>query len=174
MVCTALSMEPWPVMMATSVRGCNALMRCKRSTPVMLGSMRSVRTTSGACASSTARAASADSASEQTKPSDAPIVMHNLRMLCSSSTIRKRTRKSSVMLAISMPVAHNFFHGGNQLLHAEGFFEAGGACFYQDGRSFFAGSIAGGKQKPGNHFRTIGRDPGMHVGAVNASGGAHV
>jgi len=65
MAVTADSTEPWPVMMATSVRG-SAVFTCRsRSIPDICGSFKSAMTMSGASASSRWSAASPLSASVQ-------------------------------------------------------------------------------------------------------------
>src|SRR5215467_11609304 len=97
MACTAVSMEPCPVMMAISVCGNTCLTPGKNSRPDMLGIIRSARMMSGDSVSNRARAASALSASTQSNPTDAPTVMHSLRTLGWSSTIRNRTLASSVI-----------------------------------------------------------------------------
>src|SRR5579864_4683315 len=97
MASTADSMEPWPVMMTTSVAGKRDLIWRSRSAPDRLGRRRSAMTMSGGIAGDWARAASALSASEQRYSSELPTVMHRRRMLCSSSTTRSRMRESSLV-----------------------------------------------------------------------------
>src|SRR5580700_1562166 len=97
MASTADSMEPWPVMMTTSVAGRRDLIWRSRSAPDKLGRRRSAMTMSGGIAGDWASAASALSASEQRYSSELPTVMHKRRMLCSSSTTRSRMRESSLV-----------------------------------------------------------------------------
>ena len=59
-------------------------------------------------------------------------------------------------------------------LTPEWFLHAGSAGLAQRGHGFFIGDIAGDEDDAGGQFGAVLRDPGVDVGSVHASGGAHV
>src|SRR5207302_10843881 len=95
------------------------------------------------------------------------MVMQSLRMLCSSSTIKKRMRKSSVIKS-TRPADHGL-HQRNQLLDAKWLFQVGHAGLMQHGGGFFVGGVAGGEQQQRCQLRTVMHHSGMNVGSANAA-----
>src|SRR5580704_466525 len=179
MACTAVSTEPWPVITATSVRGSSFFTFSRNSIPDMLGITMSVSTMWAGCSSSRARAVSPLLASRQIKPRASPTVMQSLRMLCSSSTISSRTRRSSLprgglFKAHSPCFPHGFLDSGDQILHAEGFFQIKRPDLAQGGDGFFVGIVARNDDDFVDEIRAIGGNPGVDLGAVDAAGRAHV
>src|SRR5947209_13266094 len=172
MACTAVSMEPWPVMIAISVRGSSCLTRVRNSRPDMLGIIRSARMMSGETSSNWPSAISAISASTQSNPTEAPTVMQSLRMLGWSSTIKNRTLASSV---IGFPGwAENPLYNLDQLLHAKGLLNVRHAGILQGLHCFFIHGVAGDKQHALLQLRAVRHDPGMHVGPAGAAGRTHI
>src|SRR5581483_9386493 len=135
----------------------------------MCGSRRSVMTMSGVSLSITASAASELSASLQQNPSPSPMRMHSFRMLCSSSTIRKRMRKSSFMWFPKCLLYH-----GDELRNTKWLLYTGRSRVFQDRYSFVVYGIAGYEDDPRNQLRAIAFDPGMQIRAVDPTRSAHV
>src|SRR5208282_5646809 len=137
----------------------------------MRGMTMSVSTIWIGCSSSSASAASPLSASRQEKPRDSPTVMQRRRMLCSSSTINNRMRKVSVM---TQPSTHGLLDHGDKVLDPKWLFHAGRAGTEQRGCGCLVGHVAGDKDEPAGQFRAVDSKPGMDLGAIDASGHAHV
>src|SRR5579859_5184232 len=172
MACTAVSIEPWPVMMAISVCGSSCFTRGRNSSPDMLGIIRSARTMSGETSSSCASASSAFSASTQSNPAEPPTVVQSLRTLGWSSTIRTRTLASSVMSHLGR--AENPFHNVDELLHAKGLFNVRHAGVLQRLHGFLVLGVAGVEKHALLELRAVLDDPRMHVRAAGAAGSAHI
>src|SRR5260370_34828583 len=59
-------------------------------------------------------------------------------------------------------------------MNAKRLFHARGASAAQRGSGFLVGNIAGDENDPGGEFGAMGGDPGVDLGAIDASGSAHV
>src|ERR1700681_4585449 len=59
-------------------------------------------------------------------------------------------------------------------MNAKRLFHAGGAGAAQRGGGFLVGDIAGDENDSGGEFGAMGGDPGVDLGAIDASGGPHV
>src|SRR5258708_39714233 len=59
-------------------------------------------------------------------------------------------------------------------MNAKRLFHAGGAGAAQRGSGFLVGDIAGDENDPGGEFGAMSGDPGVDLGAIDPSGGAHV
>src|SRR5947209_510204 len=166
---TAVSMLPCPVIMAISVRGANFFTCSRNSSPDILGIIRSARIRSGESDSIMAMAASALSASAQTKFREAPMVAQRRRTLLSSSTIRNLRPGSFMRL-----ILQDFLKHGKQLVHTKGFFYAGHAGASKHRGNVIAGCIAGHEDHPREQLRAMTAEPGMQIRALHLARHSHV
>src|SRR5579864_1585678 len=159
MACTAVSIEPWPVMSATSVRGRSFLTFSRNSRPDMWGMTMSERMMWTDCSSRSARADSPLSASRQTNPRASPTVQQSLRMVCSSSTISRRMRRSSLLALFIyrhlLGLPKSFRNDIDELLDTKGLFHAGSAGFAQRGHGFLIRDIAGDEHDARREIRPV-------------------
>src|SRR5436305_10655798 len=155
--------------MAISVRGRIFLTSLRNSRPDICAILRSQRMISGASSSSSARAASPLSASKHWNPSDLPMVMQSLRMLCWSSTTRNRTRKSSVMM-----ISKYSLDDSDEVLHTKWLLDARGTCAAKGARRIFIHDVAGNKDQPVVQLGAVNLEPVVHVGPVHTTGSTHI
>src|SRR3984885_6050450 len=174
MACTAVSIDPCPVMSAISVRGKSFFTFSRNSRPDMCGITMSLSTMWTDCSSRSASADSPLSASRQTNPSASPTVTHSLRILCSSSTTSRRIRKSSLPPALFIGLPKSLRNYIDKLLHPKGFLHARGAGLVQGGDRLLVGNIAGNKDDSRSQIGTISRHPGVYLASIHPTGRAHV
>src|SRR6266568_2970773 len=174
MAWTAVSIEPCPVISAISVRGSSFFTFSRNSSPDMRGITMSVNTMCTDCSSRSASADSPLSASRQTKPSASPTVTHSLRIDCSSSTISKRMRESSLLPGLFIGLPKRFRNDVNKLLHAERLLHARSARFPQSGYRFLVRDIPRNKNDSRSQIRTVLLQPGVHLPSIYAAGRAHI
>src|SRR5712671_7966000 len=166
---TAVSILPWPVMMAISVRGASFFTCSRNSSPDMFGIIKSARIRSGESDSIIAIAASALSASAQTKFNDAPMVAQRRRTLLSSSTIRNLRPKSFIRSTLQ-----DFLKHRKQLVHTKGFFNARYSSASKHRGNIIAGCVAGHENHPRKQLRAMAAEPGMQIRAVHLARHSHI
>src|SRR6185437_14175073 len=171
MACTAVSMEPCPVMMATSQRGNSSLSRGRNSSPVMLGIMRSQRTMSGAAVSRQASAASALSASWHSNPAQCP----RSCTACECSGDRQRSGTGfSGHQSFLLWLAKKSFHGGNEFLDAKRLFNVRNAGADQRLHGVFIHRIAGDEDESALQLRTMSNNLLVHISSAGAARRPHI
>ena len=162
-------MDPCPVITATSVRGNSFLTLSKNCRPDMRGITISVRIMCAGFSSSCAKADSPLSASMQLKPSDSPTVMQRRRILCSSSTINSRIRRSSLT-----SFTHSRFYNWQELLYPERLFHTRSAGFAKCVNSLIVSNVASDKDNAGCQVGTVLAQPCMDIRACDSPWSSHV
>src|SRR4030088_151183 len=70
--------------------------------------------------------------------------------------------------------AHGLLDHSNEVMNAERFFHTGRSGAAQRGSGFLVGDIAGDKNQAGSQLGAMSGNPGIYLGAIDASGRAHV